>query len=286
MRPLACSEITTSMTKYLEDQLLISTRPNNACVLTLPIKTLDGRSVSVIVEQTFEDAFIVHDGGKTDSELFSQGVKMNDSDDQTHAAIAAKYEVSIRDRMIQKVCRRVELNEAILTVGQCAAMMTSQLLWSSVEIEDDRVYRDVSAALTLWKPADVHIDEKVTLNGTKEQHTVGFVVVLESAHRMAAVDVLLSSRARALDRARKYDYTWMDMERKSPEYRNWARLAIIPSVEAWSPKALEIIRSSANEAIVLPSDQEATLNERISESMAKLAGPGFSPGERAPFALR
>ena len=279
MRPLDCSDIKTSMAKYLEDQLLLSKRANHTCVLTLPIKTFDGRWVSVIVEQKFDDSFLVHDGGKTDSELFSQGVKMNAADEETHAAIAAKYEVSIGDRLIQKVCHRAELNEG------CAAMMTSQLLWSPIEIEIDRIYRDVSAALTLWKPPDTRITEKVILDGTKEQHTVGFVVARKSARSTAAIDVLSSSRGHALEKARKYDYTWMDMERKSEEYRGWARLAIIPSVEGWTSKALEIIRNSANDAIALNSDEEGSLGGLVSESIEKLTGPGFSPGNRAAFSL-
>jgi hypothetical protein len=77
----------------------------------------------------------------------------------------------------------------------------------------------------------------------------------------------------------------MDMERKSEEYRDWARLAIIPSVEGWTSKALEIIRNSANDAIALNSDEEGSLGGLVSESIEKLTGPGFSPGNRAAFSL-
>ena len=41
-----------------------------------------------------------------------------------------------------------------------------------LEIEEDRVYKNVSEALKRWKPIDVEIAEKVVPQGTKEQHTV------------------------------------------------------------------------------------------------------------------
>jgi hypothetical protein len=283
MAHLVCSEIKSSTARYLEGQLLISGRPDDACVITLPIKTLDGRWVSVIVEQKLEDSFRVHDGGKTDSELFSQGVKMTDADEETHAAIAAEYGVSIGDRIIQKVCRRADLSEAIMAVGQCAAMMTSQLLWARVELEEDRVCRDVAAALTLWKPADVRIDENVSLEGRRYKHVVHFVA--HKSTQNTAVDVLSSRRGRSLEKAKDYDYAWMDMERRSNEYRAWGRLAVIPSMETWSPKALGIVRDASHDTIALPTDRESELRERIPEAMSRLTSPGFSPKEKTPFSL-
>jgi len=279
---MTCSDLKTSIAEYLEDQLQVSVFRDD-CVLTLPIKTLDGRWVSVYVEQPLENSFLVHDGSKTDSELFSQGVKMTEIDKEMNEAIAAKYGVAIKDRMLQRLCRGNELSEAILAVGQCAAMLTTQLIWTPIELEEDRVSRDVAAALTSWKPSDVRIDENVELEGKSEKHRIHFVA--RKATRRTAINILSSRRGRSLDRARDYDYAWLDIERKSQDVKAWGRLAVIPSVEMWSTRALGIVKDASNDTIALPSDREAELRERIPEAMTRLTSPDFSPGNKTPFTL-
>lgn len=281
MRPI-CSDVKHSVAKYLEEQLHVSPFKND-CILTLPIKTLDGRWVSVFVEQSLDNSFLVHDGGKTDSELFSQGVKMTDVDSEMNAAIAAKYGAIIKDRMLQRLCRHSELAEAILSVGQCAAVLATQLIWTPIELEENRAYREVDAALARWQPADASIEKDVKVEGISEKHTLNFVA--RRGKYTTAINVLSSRRGRSLEKARDYDYSWLDMERSPNEYRACGRLAVIPNAETWSDKALGIVKGASHDTIALPTDREEELRERIPESVSKLNSPAFLFEKKTPFSL-
>src|SRR5712691_435635 len=161
MQTKLCSEIRQLVAAHLIENLRASDRNGQGCTITLPIKTVDDRWVSIIVEEKY-DYFVVHDGGQTDSALFSQGLKMSDADEHFNAAIAFKYHVSIQDKMIQKTCRKDELPKTIMAVAESAAVMTAQLVSSRlIEVEVQEVHSRVSEALRLWRPHDVEIEQNV-----------------------------------------------------------------------------------------------------------------------------
>jgi hypothetical protein len=160
-----CPDIRALVVHHLEENLRASSRGGQGCTITLPLKTLDDRWVSVIVEDRF-GYFVVHDVAQTDSILFSHGLRMSDVDEQFNAAIAIEYGVSIQDKVIQKTCRRDNLPETIMAVGESAVLMTTQLVSSRlVEIEVQEVHTRVSEALRLWRPPDVEIEQNVEIVG-------------------------------------------------------------------------------------------------------------------------
>lgn len=275
MNPEICSHIKQSISRYMRDQLETSIFHDH-CVVTLPIKTLDGRWISVLVEDRLQDRFLVHDGGKTDSELFGQGVKMSESALATQTRIAAKFGVTIADRMIQTMCSANELGDAIMAVAQTAAMLTVQLVWSAIEVEEARIHSQVAEALTLWRPADAKIEQNVELEGAADIHTFNFVsYAVAPAHRNAAISILASSRP--LEKAERYGYIWLDMEKRAAEYQNWARLAVIPRAETWSKRALNVVKYYANDTLELTSEAESIISERIPESMSRLVNAEVLP---------
>ena len=268
MTTLPCSVIRKSIERYLRDEIRVS-RMRDYCVLTMPIKTLDGRWVSVSVEQKLGDTFLVHDSGKTDSELFSQGMTLTDTDAQTRAIIAASYGVHLGERMIQRTCTAHDLAEAIFAVAQSAAMLTVQLIWPTVEVEVEHMRNEVSEALALWKPEDVRIARDVDIVGEKFTHRLSFVSYASAAsHRNAGVEIL--SPNRPLDKAYRYGYTWLDMEKKSDEYKSWGRVVVIPRVEAWTGPAIEMIRRIATDTVEFKGSQDAGVKALIAETMSKV----------------
>jgi hypothetical protein len=265
-----CSEIRQLVVDHLAGNLRVSKREGQGCTITLPIKTVDDRWVSVIVEEKF-DYFVVHDGGQTDSELYGQGLTMSDSDECFHAAIASKYHVTVHGRMIQKTCRRDELPQTIMEVAEAAAVMTAQLVFSRfVEVGAQEVHGRVSEALRLWKPDDVEIQQNVELTGDLSTHKVNFIAKGKGAsgHRTATIKILPPSRPR--DRAERYGFMQLDM-RQTPEFRNWASLAVILGAETWTESALRIVHRVADKTIELTSDQEAEVEARIPRAMTTLA---------------
>src|SRR5580658_7810810 len=145
-----CSIVKDSLVKHFGARLNI-TDDNDQCILTFPTKTLDNRFVSVIVEEKLGGYYAVHDGGKTESALFCEGLSITDSVRENQRRIARVFGVSVSERIIQKTCTREELNETILSVAQCAAMFTTQLLLHE-DAPEESISKKVFRALTLWKP--------------------------------------------------------------------------------------------------------------------------------------
>ena len=271
-----CSRIKRSLSEYLADQVTASAS-RDYCVVTVPIKTVDDRWVSVIVEERLQDQFRVHDAGKTDSELFGQGIKMTEPDLATQAAIAAKYGVTVGDRMIQTLCQASGLNEAIMAVAQSAAVMTAQLVWPAIEIEEQQIERRVAKALTLWKPDYIDIEQDVSLRGAAQPHKVNFVSRAHApAKRNAAVNILLAS-THHMDKARNYGYLWLDLKEREPRYHDWGRLAVIPRVETWSKGALDLIKHYATDTLEMTKDQEGVIDKSIPEKMSELVNAESLP---------
>jgi hypothetical protein len=269
MQTKLCSEIRQLVAAHLTENLRASGRDGQECTITLPIKTVDDRWVSVIVEEKY-DYFFVHDGGQTDSALFSQGLKMSDADEHFNAAIAIKYHVRIQDKMIQKTCRKHELCQTIMAVAESSAVMTSQLVSSRlVEVEEREVHGRVSEALRLWKPDDMEIQQNVEIKGDLSTHRFNFVAKsMASGHRTATIKILPPSRPR--DRAERYGFMQLDM-RQTPEFRDWASLAVILGAETWTEPALQIVNRLADKTIELTTDQEADVEARIPKAMTTLA---------------
>jgi len=264
-----CSGVRQMVAAHLIENLRASGRDGQECTITLPIKTVDGRWVSVIVEEKY-DYFVVHDGGQTDSALFSQGLKMSDADEHFNAAIASKYHVGVQDKMIQKMCRKDDLSNAIMAVAESSAVMTAQLVSSRlVDVEVQEVHSRVSEALRLWRPDDVEIQQNVEIKGGLSTHRFNFVAKsTASGHRTATIKILPPSRPR--DRAERYGFTQLDM-RQTPEFRDWASLAVILGAETWTEPALQIVNRLADKTIELTSDQEAEVEARIPKAMTSLA---------------
>src|ERR1700691_4439101 len=114
-----CSTLRDSLVKHFADQLTITGDLSDQCILTFPIKTLDSRLVSVIVEEKMGNYYTVHDGGKTESALFCEDLNITDSVRENQKRIARVFGVNVADRLIQKTCRREDLSEAIESGPHC-----------------------------------------------------------------------------------------------------------------------------------------------------------------------
>jgi len=271
MQTQLCSDVKQLVAEYLNDNLRGSSRESGGCTITLPLKTVDDRWIFVIVESRF-DYFLVHDGGKTDSSLFSQGVKMSDADEQFNAAIASRYGVMIEKGRIQKNCQRNQLCETILAVGQSAIAMTAQLVSPRlVEAEAQEVHVRVSEALRLWKPEDMVIEQNVEIEGMLSTHTLNFITRPKGkAHKTAAIKILPASNPRG--RAERYGFMHYDilLNSEHPERKNWVNLAVILGVETWSEPALRIVKGLADTTLEVTTEKQTELEGRIPKMLSAL----------------
>ncbi|MDQ6666225.1 MAG: hypothetical protein M3Z23_17745 [Acidobacteriota bacterium] len=261
-----CSMLKDSLAKYFGEQVRI-TDLNNQCIFTFPLKTLDNRLVAVIVEEKLGGYYAVHDGGKTDSALFCDGLSMTDSIRDNQKRIARAFGVSVADKLIQKTCTSEELNETIMSIAQCAAMFTTQLL--SREGTEERISQKVFRALKLWTPDFEHrIQRDVEVQGETDTHGFDFVSFSKfQGNRTAAIKVLPVSHPKW--QAERYGYLVLDIKTR-PDYQDWARLAVVPRAEEWPDDALGIVKRFSDETIEIRSGHESDMNGLIPESMKRL----------------
>jgi BMFP domain-containing protein YqiC len=242
-----------------------SSLPDRDAVITLPLKTVDDRWVSVVIEEKQAGYFLVHDGGKTDSELFCQGVAM-DVIESFNARVATKYGVSVAgDRSIQQLCTRAELPHTILAVAEASAVMTAQLVSRLIEVETKDVEAKVAETLDLWRPDEFEIRHEMQIQGRWDRYILDFVALAKhGARNTAAINILPGNNT--LRRARDYGMMLVDL-RGTKEYGDWASLAFIVGATGWTDKARKIVEALASGTIEVnpetQSDVEALTLERL-----------------------
>jgi hypothetical protein len=254
MQP-TCSEIKELVAQYLTENLRASPSLRSGCTITLPIKSVDDRWVFVIVEERY-NVFRVHDGGKTDSELFAQGLTMAESDSDFIAGVARKYGVTVEDRIIQKVCSKFELSAAIIAVAEAAVVMTAQLISSRMaEAQAQQVHSRISKILHLWDPKDFIIEENPEITTGTTTHKVNFIAKYKLAARTpTTIKILPPSNPRS--RAERYGFMLYAM-RENPKYSGWSNLALVTGADQWTAPALDIVKSMATKTIEIRPDNES-----------------------------
>ena len=240
----------------------------DSCIVTLPMETVDKRKVSVVID-SIGDTFVVHDGGKTLSELFCHGVSMTDTRLSHQIDIAAKHGAHFKNKMIRVVCKREDLERAIFAVAQCSSMAMLDLVSHKARLDDDSVPSKVSGILDLWRPADVQISKNVDVRTVESDHRLN-AVCRASSGVIIGVKVLGSDNPKK--NAQQYGYMDLDMT-SNDEYRNWARFAIVSGAENWNERTLGVVYRHATKVLEVKSKNEDEFLGRIPAIMSDLINP-------------
>lgn len=248
-----CSTIKTNLVSYLGNRVKVSTR-KDGCVITLPITTSDHRRVSVIVER-FGTGFIVHDGGKTTSELFCHGINATPGRQTLRQDVAQKFRVDMFGGTLRRHCQLAELEDAIFSVAQCAAMVMGELISHTPEVEEEGVGIRISKVLDAWRPSYIRsIERNVPVEGRTASHLFQFVSFPESgSYRTVAVKIVGNTHPKA--QAERYGFLSLDLERV-PMFGNWLRCAIIPHADQWPEGPLQLVRKLSDKTLELHTARE------------------------------
>jgi hypothetical protein len=248
-----CSTIKTNLVSYWGDHIKVSARKDR-CVITLPLTTSDHRRVSVIVER-FGTGFIVHDGGKTTSELFCHGINVTMGRQNLRQEVAQKFRVDMSEGTFRKHCQLVGLEDAIFSVAQCTAMVMGELISHAPEVEEEVVGARVSKVLDLWKPSYIQsIEKNVSVEGRTASHLFQFVAFPASvSYRTVAVKIVANAHPKA--QAERYGFLSLDLERV-PMFNGWLRCAIIPHADRWPDGPLRLVRKLSDKTLELDAGRE------------------------------
>jgi hypothetical protein len=223
----------------------------NACVVTLPIPTVDGRVVGVFIEPRMADYFLVNDGGKAVNELILQGLRITESIESYLSSLARNFGVIYQDEMFQAGCRKSEIQRTIISVGACSSLAMAQLI-SHIQTAIEEPSKDqFGRALRSWARKKVKITSDVPLPGKRAQHKFDFMATLKSGAREPIVLSVLYPGSNSLASSQRFGFKTSDLE--ATPYQKWGKVAIEDRSEQWSAEAKNIVRNCADIVIEIPT---------------------------------
>jgi hypothetical protein len=214
--------------------------------------------------------FLVHDGGKTSSELFCQGVNLTSKKLALQQAIASSYGVTILSTggVFQKTCSAEELNEAVYSVAQCVSLARLELLELRPDFEDLTVPGKVAKALRAWKPNyTVKLTSNVVVSGLNTKHRFDFVSHPKSDALHTVAIRVLSPNHSAMQ-AKLYAFMGLDLKRS--EAKDWQKLAVVSNPGLWSAPALELVGKFSEGVILLDGGEEDRIDTVVPEEVDRL----------------
>jgi hypothetical protein len=270
MEITTCSHLKASLLRRLNDHIEIGMVADQ-CVLTLPIKSIDDRPTEVFIEQGLGGFFRVHDAGIATSHLFAQGIHVTEAKASLFGEVARRLGVEYMRGTFEKACTEDEIENAILSVGQCAAMATVEVAAHKPSIEEEPVKTRVDRSLAQWKPEFVkQINKNVRVKGQKKTHQYDFVSFPhEPKFNTVAVKILAPSYSPQAQ-ADRYGFLVLDSEKIAP-YDHWNRLAIVTKVEQWGDDALRLVNTLSSQTVTLKSGEEEHIEKIVPQVMQDLS---------------
>ncbi len=268
MESQTCRSIRAALLEYFGEQTEVLSL-GNTCVISLPIKTVDNRWVDVYIDERMEGYYVVHDAGKTSSELISHGVKITGGQMATFNQIAGSFGAAVQeDGSFVFGCKREGLQEAIFAVAQCASLGMLEVVKHRPVVEDEPVVRLAGEVISDWSDGKGKIHRRFSVHGESAQHKVDFVFFprLNGRHRTIAVNILIPSYTPMIA-ARLYGFMAVDIE-KIPIYSDWRRLAILSRRNQWTQDAIDLIKKHAAYTIQIgPGGGGVNLKDPIIKAM-------------------
>ena len=275
-----CGYIRDGLLEFIGRRLRVSDY-RGRCVVTFPMETLDGRFVDVYVEEFGTgDHVEVHDGGKTVSELYAQGIHLTEPKrrralEETAGRLGARFDS--RDDTFKATARASDMYVAILAVAQCASVAMHEVLHHRPAVERMPVPAMVRRTLTRWDTPEFDIQERFRLKGASSGAPHEFDYVATSTRDAAtcvAVQVL-STTHRPKVQVRLYGFLVLDI--RGTEYDSWPRIAVVSNAGAWSAPLLQQVDEWSAELIAVRAGKAAAAIRALPERIEHLA---YTAGER------
>jgi hypothetical protein len=242
------------------------------CLVTLPLKTADDRSLDVFIEPKLGDFFLVHDGGKTAAELYAQGLHVEGARLRTMRAIAECYGATFDSGTFTIGCRKEGVQSAVMAVSQCASLAMVDVLSHQPVIEEEPVIARVTRTLDRWRPDTVDLQRRVPVKGRNQNvvHTFDFVAFRRDLNRRNVAVKVLTPTYSANVQAQRYGFLALDLEHSLAG--EWPRLAIVSKADEWAPGALELVRSFSAHTVEVPGqDSEHRIERDLPQIMESIA---------------
>ena len=269
MAPSLCASIKKALRSELTSGVNQVTR-GGVCILTLPLRTIDGGFVEVMIERRIGDFVVVHDAGKTIGSLHVQGIHWTDSRKACLSTLAERFGAKVDSRgVFQIACKEASTAQAILLLSQCMTAATSEVAAHAPVVEEEPIRLQVRRAMERWKPKFLTVAGNVRIKGANEDHSFDSVAHhSDSKHKTVAVKALPFSYGARVQTDR-YGYLVLDI--KGTLYDKWRRLAVVSQADRWPITSLRTIRKFSADTLELRSGEEHFADQELTSLVQKLA---------------
>lgn len=138
-----CDSLKSAVIEYVQTETEVLSL-KRSCLLSLPIKALDGAHAEVFIEERGADSFLVHDGGKTVGHLEASGIHVTERLLDVLAQLAVRLGVSLDNGVFKMLSKAGTIQDAAFAVGQCCSVGLYELLAHSAVAEEARIISRVS----------------------------------------------------------------------------------------------------------------------------------------------
>ena len=269
MEQANCGSLKAELLEYIARQIDV-TAVRDKCVITLPTKTLDDRYPDVFIERKMPDYFLVHDAGKTTSELFAQGIHITDARADLLSSAAERLGVNFVDGVFNVGCTGAGLSGAILAVSQCMSLGMWEVVHHKPDFGDAPILTLAENALLGWNPGYEHrIQKNLKVKGRQSNHVFEFVSFpTEAVHLPIGLRILRPSE-NPYGQAERYGFFAYDITQTI--FENWLRLAVVVKADKWSEESKRIIRKFSNGTLEVETGDEHQIQQLVPHYMDQIA---------------
>jgi len=263
-----CHSIRESLVSFFGREVRIS-ESKDGCVFVLPGKTIDDRYTAVFVDRKTPDYFVVHDAGKTSSELYSQGIHITEVREEAFVNMAERMGAIFADGTFQIGCKEDELESAILAVNQCANLGMWHLLGHKPDLSDEPLLNRIERGITAWNAPYIHtVQPRVPVKGRRGNHVFDFVSFPAVERRQPIAIKVLRPSDDSLRKAREYGFLAYDIEQTN--FENWLRLAVLAKADRWTRNAKQLVAASSTTMVEVEVGDEESLESKVPAALELL----------------
>lgn len=263
---ISCDAIKESVFRYIRAKTEVVSA-QQACIVSLPIKVLDGAYAEVFVEEVSEGTLLVHDGGKTIGHLESSGLLIKEHRLMVLADMAKRLGASLDNGIFKSIAKPNTVQVSTFAVGQCCSMARFELLRHVPFSEEEQIRAKVSNEVEHWSASSrIAVRRGVKIPGTVRQYRIDF---LAEAERLIEVSLLIPTYSAPVSADR---YALQVLDLKTREVQAPRRLAVLAKPEKWTKPARNVVRKLADEiAEVSLGDSDSLLPTGITEALDALS---------------
>jgi len=250
------------MIAYLqtETEILATKR---ACIVSLPIKILDGINIEVFVEETM-GGYLVHDGGRSMGSIESSGLILTEKRIEFLSQLAKRLGASFEDGVFRSFAKNNAFQDAVFAIAQCCSVATVEMLKHSPSTEEDQIRSRVSIDINKWGHArDISVFSNRKIPGRAKQYTIDFVA--EAPAGKIAINVLIPSYNASVS-AERYALQMLDIGNAG-----YKRLAVLAKPHLWKKGPRAMVAKFAATAEFDESAGFFSGHDNVADSLDRLA---------------